>query len=163
MRTLSFRQFLIEVEKDDEPDDLYSAADDELNTDGETGTQVFDWIPFDDPFPHLRFGQAFIKTSSKDDDEDSDVVWVKPITSKTRGDEKEDDDPGNLKLNVLKCAKKDRTTGKMVQIKCPALDDTTEFPIKKKQWRGEVNAAFKQPAGGMGGGMGMGGLPGGGM
>lgn len=163
---LSFRRFLEADEVNTDPPDLYQAASDELNTRGEVGIQVFDWVPFDDGI--YRFGQAFQVVKKDDEDKDSDTIWIKPVTGKQHGDEEEDDDPGPSKLNVMKCARKDPDTNKMVRIECPPLEDTGEFPISKKDWAKMVNKPFQQMAGGMGGGMGgmgggmggMGGLPG---
>lgn len=138
MISLSFRQFLLEVEQDDDPPDMYQAASDELNTGGEVGVQVFDWVPFEDGV--FRFGQTF--QTIKKEDEDEDVVWVKPLTGKEHGDE-DGSVPSTFKLNVMKCARQDPNTGKMVQIQCPALPDTKEFPIPKKQWRKMVNKPFQ--------------------
>lgn len=163
---LSFRKFLRETERDSEPPDLYQAASDELNTKGQIGIQVFDWVPFDDGV--YRFGQAFAIVNGKDDDQSSDdgVIWIKPVTGKERGDKGEDEtDVGPLKFNVMKCVRKHPETGEMMQIECPPLEDTKAFPVKKSKWRSMVNKPFAQQAagaGGMGGGMGGmgGGLPG---
>ena len=136
---LSFRQF-IEVQQDSTPPDLYGAASDELGTQDQIGIiSLNDWVPFGD---HLRFGQMV--NARREDD----VVMVKPI-----GD------------YAMKCCRRiTDASGKeqYMQIECPKLDDSREFPIKEKEFRQIVNKPFAQPQGGMGaGGMGgMGGLPG---
>lgn len=142
---LSFRQFLMEITKDEEPPDLYQAASDELNTGGQIGMQVFDWVPFDDGL--LRFGQTFQVVNNKDEDEDDDVIWIKPVAGKQRGDD-EDKEPSSFELNVMKCARKDPNTGEIVQVKCPPLEDTKAFPIKKSKWRQMINKPFQQAGAG---------------
>ena len=155
---LSFRKF-IETERDSNAPSLYQAADDELNTDGQVGIQVFDWVgPFDDGI--YRFGQAF--SVVKDSDNADGTITIKPVTAKEHGDEDAKVD-SPIKLNVMKCCRRHPVTKEIMQVKCPPLTDTKEFPIKKKEWTQMVNKPFAQQAGGaggMGGGMGMGGLPG---
>lgn len=147
MQMLSFRQF-IEITQVDEPPSLYQAATDELNTLGQVPVQIFSWVNFGD---HYRFGQAFKVVGGDDKDkdgveQDDAIIWIQPVTGKERGDEKATDNPGSLKLNVMKCAKKDPTTGKMIQIQCSPLSDTKKFPISRQEWRKMVNAPFKQMA-----------------
>lgn len=151
MKSLSFKKFLTEDEVS-----IFAASDQELNTQGQIPVQVFGWVgPFSDGV--YRFGQAFEVIKRDDNDSDDDTIWIKPVTGKERGD-REENNPGPAKLNVMKCARKHPSTGQMMQVECPILKDTKSFPIKKEKWTQLVNKPFQQmQTGGMGA---AGGLPG---
>lgn len=137
--TLSFRRFIEE--------DLYSAASKELNTQGEVGVQVFNWVLCPDGI--YRFGQSFEVVKKDDNDDESSPVWVKPIVGKVG---KDDEKAPYLKLNVIKCARKDEK-GNFIQIdskKCPPMKPD-EFPIDRKIWTKLVNEPFAQAGAGSGG------------
>jgi hypothetical protein len=146
----SFRSFVEDTQS------VYDAAKDELNTGNEVPVQVFGWIgPFTSDNLY-RFGQSFIVTKN---DENEDVIWVKPASGKDHYDSKEKSPA--IQLNVMKCAQKHPDTGEWMRVECPVLRDTKAFPIKRKVWNNLVNQPFQNmQQGGMGGMMGGGGLPG---